>query len=90
MRFAPDLVHVLCGPDGPGRMLTALMIPAIYGQHDEANNRSSSPPLVAHLLEIAQATVDTLHMVIGTRALARWAVQIGDHFFELVGLWGKP
>src|SRR5438552_3518458 len=75
--FADDL--------GFGSMLTLLAIPAIDGQDNETDDGSSPPPLVAHLLEIAPAAVHSFDVIVGADALSGRAVQVGDHFVELVG-----
>src|SRR5581483_3027940 len=58
--------------------------PTVESQDNEANNGAAATPLVAHLLEVAHPSIDAFHVIVGAHALGGWAVQVGDHFDELV------
>src|SRR5262245_14407116 len=80
-RFASDFAADL----GFASMLPLLLIPAIDGQHQEADDRPTTTPFVADLLERTQSAVDPLHVIVGADLLASRAVQVGDHLVELAG-----
>lgn len=62
-----------------------MLAPAIQGQDDESHDGSTATPLVAYLLEVAQAAIGSFDVIVGADALSDRAVQVSDHLGKLVG-----
>ncbi len=77
--------HVVSGLEFVCFRIETLLTPTIHGEDDESHDGAAATPFVADLFEVAKSAVGSLDVIVGPNTLTGGAVQVGDHFVELVG-----